>query len=58
MSVDPVFNQGDDPECIQQFLRNQEERVLELVEDIPNRRYSRRIRGELYLKPNRRTLGV
>ena len=36
MSVDPVLNQGADPECIRQFLRNQEEGELEPVVDIPS----------------------
>lgn len=35
MSVDPVLNQEADPECIQQFLSNQEEGVLEPVADSP-----------------------
>ena len=37
MSVDLVLNQGDDPECIRQFLSNREEGVLEPVADIPSK---------------------
>ena len=35
MRVDPILNQGADPEHIWQFLSNQEEGVLEPVADIP-----------------------
>jgi hypothetical protein len=35
MSVDPILNQEADPECIQQFLSNQEDGVLEPVADSP-----------------------
>lgn len=35
MSVDPILNQGADPECIWQFLKNREERVLAPAKDIP-----------------------
>ncbi|CAF4106855.1 unnamed protein product [Adineta steineri] len=37
MSVDPILNQGADPERIRQFFSNQEEGVLEPVADIPTK---------------------
>jgi hypothetical protein len=35
MNVDPILNQGADPERIQHFLSNQEEGLLEPVANIP-----------------------
>ena len=50
MSVDPILNQGGDPECIQQFLNNQKERVLEPAKDIPTEDISEEL-GDNFL-PN------